>query len=99
MRTATWQYLDRCVDVAGEPLAVPVSVGNHEMPTLAHCLILPGVMKRSLGFALVLALVSATGCAARQTTTPGRGPVIQKTDDSVERDHGDLTRPVFGQGL
>ena len=57
-------------------------------------------MKRLFGTALLLALVSATGCAARQTTTPGssRGPVIQRTADPVEVDHGDLTRPVFGQG-
>lgn len=74
-----------------------VSVRNRGLPTLARPLINLRSMKRITGLALLLAFVFATGCAAKQTTTPGRGPVIQHTDDDVERDHGDLTRPVFGQ--
>jgi hypothetical protein len=58
-------------------------------------------MTRSIGFALLLVIMSATGCAAKQSGG-GRGPTIQRTDDTVERDRddhsGDLTRPVFGQG-
>ncbi|MDX2093137.1 MAG: hypothetical protein SFX73_35165 [Kofleriaceae bacterium] len=57
-------------------------------------------MKRTFGFALLLAVVFATGCAAKQTTGAGRGPTIQRTDNTTERDDysRDLTRPVFGQG-
>jgi len=69
------------------------------VPTLARRLIHLAPMKRTAGLAVLLAfaVAFATGCAAKQTTTPGRGPVIQHTDDSAEHDHGDLTRPVFGQ--
>lgn len=58
-------------------------------------------MKRSIGFGVLLALVFATACTAKQGSGAGRGPIIQRTDDAVERErgeHGDLTRPVFGQG-
>jgi hypothetical protein len=53
-------------------------------------------MTRFLGLAVLVALVSATGCIAKRTTTPGRGPIIQR-DDAPAADHADLTRPVFGQ--